>query len=532
VTGAALTDVSLRAVPVAAEPGLLASVLASATDVILLVDSAGLVSGWNDAAETTWGRDGNGAHGRRLENLFAPEHRQETRDLLARTSAGRPARATTIALHGDGSRAIVEAACSAVGSSDGKPSDYAVVLRDVTEPVLVRSAASAVALEADASAALESFAAVLGQVIPVDTLTLAAVEGDATRRVASAGRAAVALRPGEIIPLAGRFGVALELRKPIVCLDTGAGEVPHDEVLAKHGVRSYVVLPLFHAGRVVAMFNVGFATTGAPTVSVVRLLGSLAASIMPIVLNLVTLEERERAIQRLEQLDALKDELIALITHDIRTPVAVIAGFADQLQTGWNELAEDKKLESIDIILRNVRNLYRLIEDVLRVARIEAGEFPYELRSVALDEEVKRAVADLTPADADRIRVSVQRGLPLVLCDPRRHWQILTNLLSNALKFSPHETTIDIELARRGPMVRVAVRDRGPGIERADFPRLFQKFSRLGGAQQSAQAGSGLGLYIAKALVQAQRGRIRVRNNPGGGSTFAYTLPVAERTES
>jgi PAS domain S-box-containing protein len=527
-----LTDVSLGAVPVAAEPRLLAGVLASSTDVILLVDSAGLVSGWNDEAERAWGRDENGAHSRRLEDLFAPEHRQETRDLLARTSAGRPARATTIALHGDGSRAIVEAACSAVGGSDGTPSEYVVVLRDVTEPMLVRSAASAVALEADASAALESFAAVLGQVIPVDTLTLAAVEGDAVRRVASAGRAAAMLPPGEIIPLAqGRFSAALAIRQPIVCLDTRAAEVPHDEVLAEHGIRSYVVLPLFHGGRVVAVFNVGFATPDAPTASVVRLLGSLAAPIMPIVLNLVTLEERERAIQRLEQLDALKDELIALITHDIRTPVAVIAGFADQLQTGWNELAEDKKLESVDIILRNVRNLYRLIEDGLRVARIEAGEFPYELRSVALDEEVKRAVADLTPADADRIRVSVQRGLPLVLCDPRRHWQIFTNLLSNALKFSPHETTIDVELARRGPMVRVAVRDRGPGIERADFPRLFQKFSRLGGAQQGGQPGSGLGLYIAKALVQAQRGRIRVRNNPGGGSTFAYTLPVAEPAE-
>jgi signal transduction histidine kinase len=463
-----------------------------------------------------------------LEDLFGPEHGQEPRDLLAKTSAGRPARATTIALRGDGSRVIVEAACSVVGSSDGKPSDFVVVLRDVTEPMLVRSAAAAVAFEDDASAALDSFAVVLGQIIPVDTLTLVAVEGDAARRVASAGRAAAMLPPGEIIPLAeGRFSAALALRQPFVCLDTRAGEVPHDEVLAQHGVRSYVVLPLFHGGRVVAVFNVGFATPDAPTPSVVRLLGSLAASIMPIVLNLVTLEERERAIQRLEQLDALKDELIALITHDVRTPVAVIAGFAERLQIGWNELHETEKLEGIDTILRNVRHLYRLIEQGLQVARIDASELADEVRPVALDEEVKRAVADLTPADANRIRVSVRRGLPLVRCDPRRQWQILTNLLSNALKFSPPDTAIDVELARRGSMVRVAVRDRGPGIAHTDFPKLFQKFSRLGGAVQRGEPGTGLGLYIAKAMVQAQGGRIWVRSKVDEGSTFAYTLPVA-----
>jgi len=458
------------------------------------------------------------ALGRTFDRFFPAGAAHEAREMLLKTSSGRPRRRTAVATRNDGSLLIVEGVCAAVPGIEEETSAYVVVLRDVTEPLLVRSATSAVAFEADASAALESFSQVLRQVIPVDNLTLTAVDGEGARRVASGGRCAKRLPSGETIPLDGTpLGAAVARRRPLVCVDTRAGDLPYDAVLAQQGVRSYVVLPLFHRGRVVATLNVGFATVDAPTAAVVRLLGSLTASIMPIVLNLVTLEEQEGVIQRLEQLDALKNEFLALITHDIRTPVAVIAGFAEQLQKGWDELPEAEKLESVDAILRNGRKLYRLVEEGLQVARIEAGQFAFELRPVALAEEVERTVADLAPADADRIRVTVRRGLPLVLCDPHRHWQILTNLLSNALKFSPPETTIHVDLTRRGPMVQVAVRDHGPGIERADLPKLFQKFARIGGPEQRSEAGTGLGLYIAKALVEAQEGVSGCAARPAAG---------------
>lgn len=528
-----MSNVSTPPDQVAAEASVLDSVLQSSTEAIVFLDRAESVSGWNRAAERMFGVPRKQAIGRGFEHLFPPDWRDEARKLLLNSSSRHTRRKTAVGLRGDGSRLIIEATCSAVRGGEEETSAYVVVLRDVTEPVLVRSAAAAVAFEADASAALESFLRVLRQVIPIDNLTLTALDGEDARRVASAGRCAKKLRSGEILPLDGTpLGTAVARRQSLVCLDTRTGDLPYDAVLAQHGVCSYVVLPLFHGGRVVATLNVGFATPDAPTAGMVRLLGSLTASIMPIVLNLVTLEEQEGAIQRLEQLDALKNEFLALITHDISTPLAVIAGFAEQLQNRWTELPEVEKLESVDVIVRNGRKLYRLVEEGLQVARIESGQFAYELRTVALGAEVERTITDLGTAAAGRIRVSAEPGLPLVRCDPDRHWQILTNLLSNALKFSASAKKIDVELSRQGPIVQVAVRDRGPGIERANLPKLFQKFSRVGGPEQLAARGTGLGLYISKALIEGQGGRIRVQSRRGRGSTFIYTLPVAEPDES
>jgi PAS domain S-box-containing protein len=509
----------------------LPAILESSKDAILLVDRAGRLRGWNRAAERMFDVPPEHAPAGSLPELLVPERREANIDLLRRTAPGEPARATTVAHRKDGTRLIVELACSAVDCLDGDPShyEYVVVLRDVTEPMLVRSAAAAVAFEADASAALESLTRVLGQIIPVDNLTLTAVERGAARRVASAGRAGAKLHSGEIVPLVGSgLGAAISLRQPVVCLDTRVLEFPHDAVLANAGIRSYVTLPLFHGGRVVASLNVGFGSVGVPTPGVVDLLRSLTASVMPIVLNLVTVEEQAAAIRRLEELDALKNEFLALIAHDMRTPLAIIVGFAEHLQSRWSEVSDAEKLEGVDSIVRNGRHLYRLVEDGLEVARIEAGDFDYQVRPLALEEEVGRTVADLATAGADRIRVTAAAGLPKVRCDPDRHWRILTNLLSNALKFSPPETTIEVKLTQHDSVVQVAVRDHGPGIDGVDLPKLFQKFSRVGNPDQLAVPGYGLGLYISKATVEAQGGTMSVRSKPGEGSTFTYTLPVAE----
>lgn len=517
-----MIDVSVRET----DARFLAAILECCTDAILLVDGAGMVTGCNEAAEKMFGLPRNDAVIGWFENLFPPEWREATAEILARASLGQSARATAVALHSDGSRLVVEAVGSAAGDFDGEPSEYVVVVRDVTESMLTHAAAAAVAFESDASAALESLAVVLGYVIPVENLTVTALEGGAARRVASAGRGAANFGPGEIISIAGTpLAAAVECRHPIVCHDTSAGDLPFDSVLAKAEVGSYVVLPLFHGGRVVASLNVGFARPGTPTPSVVGLLSSLTSSVMPIVLNLVTLEEQAGAVRHLEQLDALKNEFLAVISHDMRTPVSVIAGFAEQLKDRWSELPDGEKLESVDMILRNSRNVYRLVEEGLEIARIDSGGFECRSRPVALDDEVERAVADLPRADADRIYVSAERGLPLVRCDPDRHWQILMNLLSNALKFSAPDTPIEVSLSRRHSVVEVSVRDHGPGIEPSDLPKLFQKFRRVG-THQRAAPGNGLGLYISKAMIEAQGGHIRVESDPGRGSTFVYTLPA------
>lgn len=478
------------------------TILRTSSDAIVFVDERGAITGWSESAEQMFGLPESRAVGASLDGLFAREP---------------IARPLKVAVRADGSRLLVE-----VRSSNSQRHESLVIVRDVTEPTLVRSAAAAVASESDASDALASFMGVLAQVLPIDNMTLVTFEGDDARRVATAGVAAKELPVGAIVPLAGALLDDLAAyHEPITCRDTSRGEAPYDNVLAGAGVRSYVALPIAHGGRVLASLNVGFACIDGPTAGAVELLSSLALSIMPLILSLA-------AIERLERIDALKNDVLALMAHDIRTPLAIIGGFAEHLQDRWDELSERDKLESVGTISRHALKLYGIAQAGLQVTRIESEAFPYDLRSVRLEEEIARTVADLPAADAARIRIHSNGPLPSVRCDPERHWQILMNLLTNALKFSPSDTRIDVDVSRDDRMVEVAVQDRGPGINRADLPRLFQKFSRIGGPDLEGIRGTGLGLYISKALVEGQSGRIRVDSKPGRGSTFAYALPVAE----
>ena len=500
-------------------------------DAIVFVNGQGTVTGWSDSAEEMFGVTRQLALGESLVQFFVGETRRKMRRALSQAARGQRPRQHGVALHGDGSRVLVEALYASVENSEGQIDECVVVLRDITERSLIRSGASAVASEPDASKALASFTEVLEHVIPIDHATLTALEGDEARRVASVGRLADSLPPGAVFPLAGTpLGLAAKRREPIVCSDTNQARLRYDEILAEAGVRAYVVLPLLHGGRVVATLNVGFASTNGLTAGVVQLLMSLSTSIMPVVVSLVALEEQAAAIERLERLDALKDDVLALIAHDIRTPLAIIGGFAEQLQDQWSQLSESEKLENVGTIFRNALKLYRFAEQGLQVTRLESGALPFAPRSISLEEEVARTVADLGTADAARIHVEAEGGLPPVRCDPERNWQVLMNLLSNALKFSPPETGIEVELSRKDKMVEVAVRDHGPGISPENLPRLFHKFSRVGGPELEAVRGTGLGLYISKTLVEAQSGRIRVESVIGRGSTFAYTLPIAPET--
>ena len=484
------------------------TVLRISNDAVIFVDDRGTITGWSDSAEHMFGLPGRRTIGESLDSLFVGVPRL------------RPLR---VALRADGSRLLAE-----IRSTNARRRESVVMVRDVTEPTLIRFAAAAVASESDASAALASFMDVLAQVLRIDNMTLITLEGNEWRRVATAGRAAKTLPVGVIVPLAGTpLDNLAPYDKPITCTDTDRGGFPYDRVLAAAGVGSYVALPITHGGRLVASLNVGFASVDGPTASVVELLSSLSLSIIPLVLSLAALEGQAVAIERLERLDALKNDVIALMAHDIRTPLAIIGGFAEHLQDRWEELSEREKLESIGTVSRHALKLYGLAEAGLQVTRIESETFPYEFRSVRLEEDVARTVADLPTTEAARIRVHAREPLPPVRCDPERHWQILMNLLSNALKFSPPETLIDVDVSCQDRMVEVAVRDRGPGISRADLPRLFQKFSRIGGPEVDAVRGTGLGLYISKALVEGQSGHIRVDSAPGRGSTFAYALPIA-----
>jgi two-component system sensor kinase len=242
------------------------------------------------------------------------------------------------------------------------------------------------------------------------------------------------------------------------------------------------------------------------------------------------LDREKEVAERLRTLDELKNEFVAMVAHDLRSPMTSISAAADMLENGWEGFGADDREMLLGIISRSTKGLSGLVEDVLQVARIESGQFSYELAPFDLGELVTRTVQEIELVGDKRVIVDLEDGLPNAFGDRERNWQVLTNLVSNAVKFSPDGALVRVAVAMKGRMLQVAVTDNGPGISSDDLPRLFQKFSRIRtGDVRGKIKGTGLGLYICQRIVEAQGGSIWAKSRLGEGSMFVYTVPASQR---
>jgi PAS domain S-box-containing protein len=240
-------------------------------------------------------------------------------------------------------------------------------------------------------------------------------------------------------------------------------------------------------------------------------------------------EKEKDAVAQLKSVDQLKNEFVAMVAHDLKSPMTVIGGLADTMSSRWDRLSEERRMEFLGLISSNVRKLADLVDDVLQVARIEANEISYVIEPFDLAQLVERTVEEQRQADPERrIEVSKMEVLPPALADEQRVWQVLTNLLSNALKFSPADAPVEVSVQHDDDdALRIAVTDHGGGIRPEEMDKLFQKFSRLSQHGGGAAKGTGLGLFICKRMVEEQGGQIWAESALGTGSTFTFTLPTA-----
>jgi signal transduction histidine kinase len=229
-----------------------------------------------------------------------------------------------------------------------------------------------------------------------------------------------------------------------------------------------------------------------------------------------------------KQLERERTEWTAVITHDLRQPVTIILGYAELLHRHLERLgaaADDRR--AAEHILTSAQSLSRMVGDLLDVARIEARRLTIRRQRtefLALVWEVLDRTQQVTSGHP--MQLDVREPIPPLEIDPARIEQVLGNLLSNAAKYSEPATPIGLSIERRGAAVEVTVSNVGPGIAPDEVPRLFERFYRTPEAQAGERAGIGLGLYIAKGLVEAHGGRIWVESVPGQITTFHVTLPV------
>lgn len=234
--------------------------------------------------------------------------------------------------------------------------------------------------------------------------------------------------------------------------------------------------------------------------------------------------ELQLANDQLREAERMRKEFVAMVVHDIRTPASVISGFLEILRHEIDSFDRPQVEEFLDTCLHAGSRIHRLIDDILTVSQLESGEFACELEALDLADIVCRAVATVGTATGGVFEVVAGDGLPKVWADEAHQVQILENLLMNAVKFSPPGSPVTVSLSAQDGYVAVAVADCGVGIDPADFPRLFRPFSRI--ANGGGAKGSGLGLYIAKSMVEGQGGTLTCESAVGSGATFTYTVPA------
>nr|BFE81358.1 hypothetical protein GCM10020093_039590 [Planobispora longispora] len=249
------------------------------------------------------------------------------------------------------------------------------------------------------------------------------------------------------------------------------------------------------------------------------------------------LDQQQRQVRQLQELDRMKDELMALVTHELRNPIGAIRGYAEML-TDDPELSHAQRA-FVEVIDRKSAHLQRLVDDLLDLARLQAGYIAIEARECDLARLVRQAVEDHRPAALAK-RLTLAADLPghlPVHADALRLRQVLDNLLSNAVKYTPdgdrHRGRGTRRRRRcREPSVVLTVADTGIGIPAEQYGRLFERFFRASTAREAGVKGTGLGLAITKAIVTAHGGAITAAPGEGGGTVFTVILPVGPPTSS
>jgi signal transduction histidine kinase len=216
-------------------------------------------------------------------------------------------------------------------------------------------------------------------------------------------------------------------------------------------------------------------------------------------------------------------EVVATVSHELRSPLTSIKGYTGLLLNRWDQLDDDQKRMMLEQVQHDADRVTRLITELLDISRLEAGTLALHPQRVAVGEVAARVVEQVAMACPDlRAEVAVPADLPVVLADPDKVQQILTNLVENAAKYAdPAQVRVTAEA--EGGLLAIEVHDRGEGIGPEDLPKVFDRFFRRDAGRPT---GTGLGLWISRRLAEAHGGSLTATSVPGEGSTFRLVLPL------
>lgn len=309
-------------------------------------------------------------------------------------------------------------------------------------------------------------------------------------------------------------------------LEEYLGEHPESESTRKiveEGMRSSITFPLLAMGRPIGFMFFSSMQRETYRNAHVALFHEIAA-------QLAVILEKSRLYQQLLDLNIVKNRFLGMAAHDLRNPLTVIKGYVDLFNSGMLGAIPAQHEPIYKAMNKSCQRMLELLNDLLDLSAIESGHLSFELRPDDLPSLLRDALESvrlMAASKAIAITLDLTEPLPRVQMDRNRIDQVMGNLLTNAMKFSPPGTEIRVSVRPEGEWLWVAVQDQGQGIPADELAQIFQEFARTSVKPTAGETTTGLGLAIVQRLIEAHRGRIQVESEVGKGTTFSFSLPLA-----
>jgi PAS domain S-box-containing protein len=531
---------------------LLASIVRSSDDAIISKDLKSIVTSWNPAAEQMFGYTAEEMIGRSIRTIIPPDRQHEEDTVLGRIKQGLAVdHYETIRMHKSGAPVHISLSVSPIRDAAGTVVGASKIARDISErlraqaiterarrqAIFLARLTTSFSVTMDYNERLKKLAALavpdLADWCAVDAVTAngriesVAITHADPDKIALAGeireRHANSHAPGNPVQVirTGKPAIVLTTTDEML-VDGAAGDQELLRLVRSLGLVSYVSLPLAVHGNTLGALT--FATAESSRrydEDAVRFLEDVAS-------RAALALDNSRSYEQLQAANRMKDEFLATLSHELRTPLNAILGYARMLRSGM--VKEDKKESALDTLERNATSLTQIVEDVLDVSRIAAGKIRLNVQSFDLPVVLHDALATVMPgAEAKGVRIQsiVDPDIGPISGDPDRLQQVMWNLFSNAVKFTPRGGRVQVRLRRVDSHIEISVSDTGVGI-RADFlPHLFERFRQADSSTTRAHGGLGLGLAIARQIVELHGGTIQaLSDGEGKGATFRIELPA------
>jgi PAS domain S-box-containing protein len=531
----------------------LAAIVNSSDDAIISKDLNGIIKTWNRAAERMFGWSSEEAVGKSIRMVIPADRQAEEDEVLGRIRQGLPVEHfETIRQRKDGSQFPISLTVSPIKDATGRLIGASKIARDITE----RREAEAQAERVNRQALfLAKISEALNRSLDSDE-TLKTLASIAVPRIADWCAVDVLGDDGQLLRLAtahvdpAKVALANEVRvryggdpaspySPESVLRTGLsallplitddllkassnGDEQRLTMMREMGLVSYLCVPMFARTRPIGTITLATAESGRRYTTADVLFAEDVSSRAALAV------ENSRAYEQIQVANRLKDEFLATLSHELRTPLNAVLGYARMLRSGV--VTQEKIPHALDVMERNATSLTQIVEDVLDVSRIISGKVRLQVQPVTLAKVAGDAVATVQPAaDAKGVRIQClfdSKAAP-VSGDPERLQQVIWNLVSNAVKFTPRNGRVQVQVIPVNSHVEVVVSDTGIGMPQAFLPHVFERFRQAEGGTTRRHGGLGLGLAIARHIVEMHGGTIHAASEgEGKGSTFRVKLPV------